>query len=158
MQLKRSLRLNHFLVVGLLIGFAGCRTLFDSEEQERADAQRQWQRSNIRSYSFEMRRGCFCPPEITEWARVTVQNGVIIGVTSLTGTALSGIARDSRLTVDQLFAAVKRPYPEWVAHVDFTFDAVYGYPLRLHLESKPDILDAGLVYEARNLQPFIPVD
>ena len=154
MRLKRSLPRNHVLLVALLIGLAGCNPFGVSEEDELADAEKLWERSNIRDYSFEMRTSCFCPPEIIEWARVTVQNRAIVSVTSLTGTPLSGNARDSRKTVDQLFAAVKPPLPDWVDRVDFNFDPQYGYPVSLRLESRKDVLDAGIIYEARNLQPI----
>jgi hypothetical protein len=158
MQLKHSLRGNSVLLVALAIILAGCNPFGVSEEDKLADAERDWKRSNIRAYSFEMRTSCFCPPEVTDWAPLTVQDGVIVAATSLTGSPLSGIARDSRKTVDQLFDAVKRPYPDWVDRVDFTFDPMYRYPVRLQLESRKDILDAGVIYEARNFAPFIAVD
>jgi hypothetical protein len=158
MQLKHSLRGSSVLLAALVIGLAGCNPFGVSEEDELADAERDWKRSNIRAYSFEMRTSCFCPPEVTDWARVTVQDGAIVAATSLTGAPLSGIARDSRKSVDQLFDSVKRPYPDWVDRVDFTFDPLYRYPVKLQLESRKNISDAGIIYEARNLQPFIAVD
>lgn len=58
----------------------------------------------------------------------------------------------SRKTVDQLFDAVGPPYQDWGGRVDFDFDSDLGYSLRLQLDGKPNIADAGVVYETRSLR------
>lgn len=121
-----------------------------------AQAESRWKSRNIQSYDYEMRTGCFCPPEVTEWAVVEVRNGQIVSARSLTGIPLTGFALTSRKTVEQLFKAARPPYEDWVGSVDFDFDAELGYPLRVNLSSKPNIADAGAVYEARNLKPISP--
>ncbi len=72
------------------------------------------------------------------------------------GAVLTGIARTSRKTVGQLFDAARPPYEEWVGRVDLEFDSQLGYPVEVSLGGKPNILDAGVVYEARNLRPRVP--
>jgi len=144
----------HILIAGLLLLLAGCTNPFASrEERQLRQAEERWESRNIANYTFEMRTGCFCPPEINEWAIVEVRNGQIVSARSLSGVLLSGIALTSRKTVDQLFDAARPPYEDWVGRVDFEFDSELGYPLKLQLDGKRNIADAGVVYEARNLRP-----
>ncbi len=147
---------RHMLLACLLLSLSGCANLFESRsERDLRDAEARWKASNITDYMFEMRTSCFCPSEIYEWAVVEVKNGQVLSAKSLSGVPLTGNALTSRLTVDQLFDKARSPYPDWVGQVDFQFDSVLGYPLRLSLEGKPNIADAGVVFEARNLQPAV---
>ncbi|HVF40395.1 MAG TPA: DUF6174 domain-containing protein [Gemmatimonadaceae bacterium] len=144
---------RRILPVFIWMIFAGCINPFGSREERELDrAAALWRSKNITSYTFEMRTSCFCPPEINEWAIVDVRNGQIVGARSLTGTPLTGIALTSRKTVDQLFEAGRPPHEQWVDHIEFDYDPQLGYPTRLVLEGKRNIADAGVAYEARNLQ------
>ncbi|MEO8187763.1 MAG: DUF6174 domain-containing protein [Burkholderiaceae bacterium] len=137
----------------LLLGLSGCTNPFGSrEERQLREAEARWKSHNIADYTFEMRTTCFCPPEMYEWAVVEVRGGLVASARSLTGEALTGFSLTSRKTVDQLFDAVRPPYQDWVGRVDFDFDRDLGYPLRLQLDGKPNIADAGVVYEARSLR------
>jgi hypothetical protein len=146
----------------ILLGYAslsiiGCSNALAPGELHRlAQAQSRWKSRNIQHYTFEMRTGCFCPPEVNEWGVVEVRNGHIVSARTLAGTPLTGFGLSSRKTVEQLFEAAKPPYADWVGDVDFDFDGQLGYPLRVDLTSKPNIADAGVVYEARNLKAITP--
>lgn len=140
--------------LALVLSLSSCLDPFGSrEERQLREAEARWKSRNIADYTFEMRTGCFCPPELLEWAVIEVRNGQIVSATSLTGAALTDVSLSSRKTVDQLFDAVRPPYDDWVGDVDFQFDSQLGYPLRLSLVGKPNITDAGVVYEARSLVP-----
>ena len=151
-------RLHRYIILAYAsLSVAGCATTSGPHSlRNLLQAESRWKSRNIENYTFEMRTSCFCPPEVTEWAVVEVRNGQVVSARSLTGTSFTGFALTSRKTVEQLFAAAKPPYEDWVADVDFDFDAQLSYPLRVSLTSKPNILDAGAVYEARNLKPVTP--
>ncbi len=140
----------------ILLFLSGCTNPFESRnEPQLRDAEARWRTRNISAYTFEMRTICFCPPEINEWAVVEVEQEQIVSARTLSGVTLTGIARTSRKSVAQLFDAAIPPYGEWVGRVDLKFDSELGYPVRISLEGKPNILDAGVVYEARNLRPRV---
>lgn len=148
---------RYIMLAYALLSIAGCsNALAPRELRKLAQAESRWKSRNIQSYTYEMRTGCFCPPEVNEWAVVEVRNGQIVSARSLTGTPFTGFALTSRKTVEQLFDAARPPYQDWVANVEFAFDAQLGYPLRVSLSSKPNIMDAGALYEARNLKPVTP--
>jgi hypothetical protein len=141
----------------LSLPVSGCtNSLGPSDLRKLAQAESRWKSKHIQSYTFEMRTSCFCPVEVNEWAVVEVRNGEIVTARSLTGTPLTGFALSSRKTVEQLFDAARPPYEDWLGGVDFDFDAELGYPLRVSLIGKPNIADAGVVYDARNLKPISP--
>ena len=148
---------RYIMLVYASLSVVGCSSsVGPSGQRQLAQAESRWKSRNIQNYTFEMRTSCFCPQEVNEWAVAEVRNGEIVSAQSLTGTPLTGFALSSRKTVEQLFDAARPPYQDWVADVDFDFDAALGYPLRVNLISKPNIADAGAVYEARNLKPITP--
>lgn len=141
----------------LSLPVSGCTNSLSPFDLRKLDqAESRWESKHIQNYTFEMRTGCFCPSEVNEWAVVEVRNGEIVSARSLTGTPLTGFGLSSRKTVEQLFDAARPPYADWVGEVEFDFDAELGYPLHVNLTSKPNIADAGAVYEARNLKPISP--
>jgi hypothetical protein len=138
----------------LLVVFAltGCLNSLDPwESNEFRLAERKWNAADIDDYRYEMRTSCFCPPEYHEWAVVEVRNNQVVSAASLDGTPVSGFSLASRKTVDELFDAV-RIDNEWVGDVSFDFDRDLGYPLLISIGAKKNVADAGVVYEARNLQ------
>jgi len=145
------------LVIYATVSVAACsNSIAPVELRQLVEAESHWKSRGIRSYTFEMRTSCFCPQEITEWAVVEVRAGQIVAARSLTGTPLTGISLESRKTVHELFDAAKPPYQEWIGDVEFDFHDDLGYPLRINLIGKPNIADAGTLYEARNLVAISP--
>jgi hypothetical protein len=109
---------------------------------------------------MEMRVGCFCPPEIFEWARVEVVGGQVIRVVLGSGEE---ITEGYRLawwdTVDQLFeqlAGYVGDSKEYLKDVRFRFDADLGYPTEINLIAHENIADGGSTVYLRNLAPFTP--
>lgn len=135
----------------LTIGCAGVVDPFEAEQLHRA--QSRWESKEIHDYTYEMRTSCFCGQEVIEWAVIEVRNDQIVSARTLTGEPLTGFGLSSRKTVDGLFEVAKQR-PDWLANIDFDFDSELGYPLRISLESKRNIADAGATYEARNLKPI----
>jgi uncharacterized protein DUF6174 len=136
----------------------GCdNPLSARESQQLAEAEILWKKQNLDDYIFEMRTSCFCGGEVTEWAVVEVRDDAVYSAHSLTGAPLTGLALTSRKTVGELFELAHHYRPDWVADIDFEFDPVLGYPVRLSFDSKPNIADAGTTYEARNLRAVAPL-
>ena len=67
-------RLAAFAVVLLL----GCdKSPLEQSADELREARALWQEQGITSYQFELRYGCFCPPEVVRPVTITVINGVM---------------------------------------------------------------------------------
>ena len=137
-------------VVMLVAACSGVLNPRDAERLQRAEEV--WKSLAATEYTFEMRTSCFCGPEVIEWAVVDVKNGQVISAKSLSGVPLTGYSLESRKSVEQLFETARTYRADWIADVDFEFDDELGYPLSVNFISKPNIQDAGVLYEARNLQ------
>ena len=132
---------------------AACVGVLNPRDAERLQrAEEVWNSLAVTEYTFEMRTSCFCGQEVTEWAIVDVRNGQVVSAKSLSGVPLTGYALESRKSVEQLFEIARTYRSDWIADVDFEFDEELGYPLSVNFISKPNIADAGVLYEARNLQ------
>ena len=55
---------------------AACESpLSPAELRALAQAEAQWTARSFQDYVIEVRQACFCPPEVTQWARVEVIAG-----------------------------------------------------------------------------------
>jgi hypothetical protein len=146
------------LILALVLFLAlGCENisgpLSPSERKALDIAERRWRSQNLAAYSYEGRVGCFCPPELNEWATVEVRNGRVTAVRSLDGTLIPSERWFGRQTIDELFTLIReRRDIDWVKDIVVEFDATLGYPKRASFESKPNIADAGAAYEVRNVR------
>jgi hypothetical protein len=147
--------MNRVLLAAAVFSLSGCiNPLTPGEARRLQDAEEKWERAGIRNYQYEMRTSCFCPPEMNEWAIVTVSNGAVVSATRLDGTPFTDWGLTSRKTVEELFEVARASY-SWLEDTDFEFDKTYGYPLLIEHRSKSNVADAGAVYEARNLVPLV---
>jgi uncharacterized protein DUF6174 len=100
-----------------------------------------WRAAGPRSYSYELRRDCFCGAETVTPARVEVRDGRVVDIRSLaTGQRLSFAFVP---TIDLLF--------EWAiaeaeagGHVEVAYHPLLSYPTRLVIGTLAN--DAGVAY------------
>lgn len=118
-------------------------------------AETHWAGRDFQDYSFEIRRACFCPPLLSEWARVEVTQGVVTRVLVLsTGEEVPVAERAMFPSVDQVFETIRTTAAsDWVDRIELDFDPVIGFPTLANFVSKPNIADAGGAYYLRNLVP-----
>jgi hypothetical protein len=123
-----------------------------------AEAEERWDARPFADYSFEIRTSCFCPPEINQWTRVSVRNGVVVDADAVEPDPNFPI---TTLTywqpIDSLFSRLRRtmssggsdsPY----ADVKVTYDAELGYPTRIEYIEKPTVADAASTITVRNVR------
>jgi hypothetical protein len=117
------------LMVVVLGGLACDSPLSLIELRVIGQAQSRWEARGFADYQFEIRRSCFCAPEVTQWTRVTVRNGF------------------------DLASAGDQPA---LGDVSVTFEPALGYPTRVHWKAAEGVLDGGLLDELRNAQATPP--
>lgn len=124
------------------------------EMRELAAAQRRWQ-DGTTYYAYEVRVGCFCPPELNGWSLVTVENDIVISVVPRDAAVVIPPARFAMWpTVTELFASVARE-AGGAGRVTATYDERLGYPLTVEIQAPPGVTDGGVFYETRNLVSLI---
>ena len=111
----------------LLLGACASPT---TPENDLADYRTLWEAQRLTDYTFNVRRVCYC--QFRSDVRVTVQGGVITGVTELA----SEVAHDPELfrTIDGLFDLVQDAYDQNAHEVQVDFDPGRGYPTRIWID------------------------
>jgi hypothetical protein len=141
----------------LALGLVGCESpLSNSERRLLAEGEAKWAARGYGDYSIEMRRSCFCPPELTAWARVEVVAGTVARATLIdSGEIITDSRRTYWSTVEQLFSSLRETDEEdWLEDIEFTLDPVLGYPTEISWISTPNVQDAGATQSLRNPAPL----
>jgi hypothetical protein len=127
---------------------AGPRVEGTGSEMELRTRWAQWRAVGPESYSYELRRSCFCTVEAVTPARVEVRDGRVVDVRAIaTGQPLSQPLRFVP-TIDSLFVwAIAEA--ERDGHVEVAYDGRHGYPTRLVIGTLAN--DAGVAYEVTNV-------
>lgn len=125
-----------------------------------ASARARWVARPFADYSYEIRTFCFCPPEIGQWARVSVRSGAVVAVVAVEANPQFPI---TTLTywhpIDTLFANLRQAMSQgdlggYYAAIDVEYDAELGYPKFIEYRAKPTVADAGATIEVRNVLPL----
>lgn len=148
------MRLTPLLLSAALL--AACSdTPFGPEEfREAAQAKARWEARGFVDYDFEYRSACFCPPQLTEWARVAVRNGQVASVQMVGSKALIDPQHFPMWpTVDALFERIFDDHDDdsFLLDIIAQFDRQLGYPTRLTFIFDPGLQDAGGAHYLRNL-------
>ncbi|HCK35489.1 MAG TPA: hypothetical protein DHW20_10025 [Gemmatimonadetes bacterium] len=125
-----GLRLTTLLLLG------AC-TSPTTPENDLADYRTLWEAQRLTDYTFDVSRVCYC--QFMGDVRVTVQGGVITGVTELA----SEVARDPETfrTIDGLFDLVQDAYDRDAHEVQVDFDPDRGYPTRIWIDYVEMMMD-----------------
>lgn len=141
-------------LVGILAGAAlGCGSpLSPYERRELEQAEARWAARPFESYSYEIRLGCFCPPTVTEWARVEVVGGTVSRVVLVeSGAEVNSGDRAWFKTMEQLFTDIRQASRDEVYDdIVVRFDGDLGFPTSIQYIPKPGVLDAGAHHSLRN--------
>jgi hypothetical protein len=125
-----------------------------------AQAQAKWNARGFADYSYEIKTLCFCPPEINQWARVTVRAGVVVDVQPVeTDPVYPTTYQQWWQPIDSLFVNIHRHMTESslqsaYAAIIVTYDDALGYPTRIEYREKPTVADAGAIITVRNVVPL----
>jgi hypothetical protein len=136
---------------GEMVAFARAKALWDSR--------------SFASYSYEIRTFCFCPPEMTQWNRVVVQDGTVTDVEPVDLASSSYPVNSTTYfhPIDSVFARLHRAmtdggFSSAYADIDAEYDATLGYPRHIVYHEAPYVADAGATIEIRSLSPFAIAD
>lgn len=148
---------TRLLVLALSAAAAACAEspLSPIESIRLAEAEARWAARPFPDYSFETRHACFCPFEMTQWARVEVVGGQVSRVVVLaTGAELPPLQRSYFKTVEGVFASIHSAQDDdYLQDIRFEFDPQLGYPTQVDFVSQPTIADGGASYFLRNAAP-----
>jgi Family of unknown function (DUF6174) len=137
-----------------LAAFPACDLMGNKDAEERArllHARARWHAAGISDYSYEMRKLCFCPPEVVGPFAITVRGGAVASVVYVsTGAAVVPVA-ERHPTVDGLFAVVEATLERNPDRLTIDYDSELGYPRRIEVDTIVRAADDEVTYEATSL-------
>ncbi len=146
------------VVAAVIAGSTGCGSsaLSPSEAWELGQARARWKTHGPAHYTVEMRRGCFCPPEISDWGRIEVDGDTLVSVMLLDGTVVPTSYWYARPPVPRLFEEIASTRGSWLDHITARYDPDNGIPTKVRFTSRGNVQDAGYVIETRGLVSLDP--
>lgn len=162
MLLLRTLIQKTVLGAGIVVAAAcnGSDIVGPYDLARLAQARARWDARPFADYSYEIRRLCFCPVEITRWTRVSVRNGVVVDADPVEPDAGVPITTLSWWTpIDSLFADLFRAMTEpssrsYLESIEVEYHPDLGYPTSIEYLAKPTVADGGSSTSVRNVVPL----
>jgi hypothetical protein len=151
----RTLLAGTVAILGSLYG-CGSGPFSAGDERALAEAQARWAAAGLVDYRVEVRTICFCVSALPVFTALDVRDGVVITAVPLESGHDDNIPLTAWPTVAEAFDVIERAAQNDAVYteVEVEYDAEMGYPRSVDLTCRPDILDCGLTYELRNLEPL----
>ena len=128
--------------------------------KELAAAEAQWRARSFEDYTYEIRILCFCPPEITQWTRVTVRAGAVTAAEAVDPNPPYPITSLRYWTaIDSLFVDLRRTMTDrasrtYLDEIVAEYDAELGYPTNIEYRAKANVADGGSQFLLRSVTPL----
>lgn len=147
--------MRQLLLVVSLTSLAACEASRSPAEVVLADARDRWNARTFPNYSFEMRQACFCVPEVTQWARIEVVDGVVRRVVLVaSGAEVAEELLPAFPSIEMVFDQIEAGPATWIARIEAQYDDALGFPTIVTFVAKPDVADADAKYYLRNVAPL----
>jgi hypothetical protein len=106
--------------------------------------------------AFEVRLSCFCQAALPVFSRLDVRAGQVVAAEPLSPMpGAEDIPLDAWPTVPDVFDIIESAsHQSDYTEIGAQYDPTLGYPNRLELRCKADVLDCGATYELRNVTPL----
>lgn len=144
-------------VVAVAVSLASCSALQsgpDDPVQLELDRQRrQWRAQGIASYSYTVRRACFCPPEFTDPVVVRVRDGRVESRSYADGgRAVDAERARSWPAVEGLFDVVQEAIDREADSISVRYHPELGYPTEVQIDYERMAADEELGLAAYGLE------
>ena len=151
-NLVRWVLLTALLVACDSSGIAGPRAF-----RNLAQAEARWDARPFVNYTYEIRTFCFCPPEINQWTRVSVRNGVVVDAVAVEASSFPITTITLWQPIDSLFSRLRRTMSDDVfssayAQIKVVYDPELGFPIHIEYIEKPTVADAAATIDVRNVR------
>lgn len=109
-----------------------------------------WQSHAISDYEVDFQRICFCLPEITQAATLSIVNQVLDDANYLNGTTVNQNNYSHFLTINQAFALIEAAFTQSAAEIRVDYDPTYGFPTSAFVDYDKRIADEELQFRFSN--------
>jgi hypothetical protein len=150
---------SRLLALGVLCAVSACDSgpLGPGEKRALAEARERWSAAGITSYRVEVRVSCFCIHALPGFTELEIRDGQVVAAQAVEPDPdVETIPLEVWPTVSEAFEAIGRASDDGdvYASIEAEYDADLGFPRLVSLRCHENILDCGLTYEFRNLEPL----
>ncbi|MFT7338195.1 MAG: hypothetical protein ACI92B_001525 [Marinobacter maritimus] len=144
------------VLLGLVL--AGCGTVVSGASAKNTletldQAQALWSDKGVVNYQVTVQQTCFCPADLRQPMRVTVDDGKLVDVRGLEQPIQDESRLDaSRLTIAGLFAFIEQSEQREVHKLNVDYDPRFGFPRRIDYDGHEMIADDEYQYELSDFQ------
>ena len=127
-------------------------------EEYHKNNKKKWQFANIKNYSFEFSRSCFCTDLYTKKVKITVRNNIVIKITDLSTEINKDLTKeeiekgDFIITLDKLFENTMLNNFKDNYKIDIEYDDKFGFIKLWYNDSNKLIADDELLFKVDNFK------
>jgi hypothetical protein len=130
----------------------GCSLTSEPNPQSVDDHFREWKSMNIKNYTIDQQRLCFCI-EAGYTAKVTVTNNIITNVVNLdTGAQVNSDKWHLFKTIDELFSILEEVNESKVNSIKIEYDKNYYFPTYFYVDPIKEAVDEEYGYRSINFK------
>jgi len=127
------------LILGLLL-FSCTKS---GENEDLSTNLSKWNKANISNYEFTLTIGCFCPEAVAGPHQIKVAADTIA---SVNGRPYDHSTMSLIMTIDQLFAYVRKGIGRDPYQKSITYNFQYGYPETVYFDFEKNMADEEIGY------------
>lgn len=108
-----------------------------------------WENTNIKHYSFVVKRSCFCPRE--ENRHITIQNGKVTKAKYIpSNTPLPKTTKVKK--IEDYFDIIENALAKNAYQITVSYDKTYGYPSDIAIDYDKQMADEEIYYAITHFQ------
>ncbi|MEN8614257.1 DUF6174 domain-containing protein [Dehalogenimonas sp. THU2] len=154
-NINRHLILLFTLSLALVIPMlSGCSPAKDPAQEVLDTNRAKWEQAAIASYDFQLRIGCFCPPDNTRPVDIEVEDGVAISIeyTDEPKTVTTDFFQRAD-TIEKLFDIIQDAINTEADSLLVEYDATYGHPTSITIDPIKLAVDEEIAYFVEAFAP-----
>jgi hypothetical protein len=115
--------------------------------------QQKWNTQKPGEYSYQLKVGCFCPPDITRPVTITVSGGTSSLTYADDGTQVSNDFFIKYNTIEKIFDVALNALQN-ADETQITYDEKYGFPTSINIDMYKDAIDDETSYTISDFRPL----
>ena len=142
-----------FAMLAAALSLAACSGPYSDLQRELRQNEQKWTSQKTRDYSYTLRIGCFCPPEITSPVLVEVRGGTTKSVSYVSDgrEATNELFRKAD-TIEELFSVIRESIDQKVDKLTVEYDPSLGYPTEISIDPIETAIDEERAYTVSNFR------
>jgi hypothetical protein len=149
--------LSWFFVVSLVFLVMGCTPASGDSLGTLRENRNLWTDQKINDYRYQLKVSCFCPAEVTNPVTIEVRQGDSVSWKYVqTGQDADRKYFINAESINRLFQTIEDAFKQKADEITVSYDQRLGYPVRVYIDQKKNVVDEEIAYEISNFEEITP--